>query len=325
MTAAVEIEEVHKRFGRTVALDGVSLSIAQGELFSILGPNGAGKSTLILILCTLLSADAGRVALHGVDVAARPRAARRQLGVVFQEPSLDTRLTVEENLDFHGLVFEVPRRLRKRRIAEALALVEMSQWRGTLVRALSAGMRRRVEIARALMHDSRVVILDEPTVGLDAQSRARMWDYLHRLRDERDLTLVVTTHYIEEVETCDRVCIVDEGRVRALDTPDALRQAHGRSVIRLTANDTATAATLRARFAHLGLAAGEGPEALNLLDPSPEDQAALMSEFGSRLRTVSIDRVSLESVFLSLTGTAIRDTADPRAGGAGRPGNEPRM
>jgi len=212
----VRVDGLTKRYGRTVALDGVSLEIRPKELFALLGPNGAGKTTLIHILCTILAPDSGTVTLAGFDVARQPLKARRHLGVVFQEPSVDDRLTVFENLNFHGLVYQVPAALRRQRIDELLALVELEEWRHTLVRSLSSGMKRRVEIARALIHDSTVLILDEPTSGLDAQSRERIWAYLMRLRQERALTIIVTTHYIEEVEGCDRICIIDRGHILAI-------------------------------------------------------------------------------------------------------------
>ena len=164
-----------------------------------------------------------------------PLAGRRSLGVVFQEPSLDDRLTLYENLNFHGLVYGVPAALRRSRIEEMLALVELTEWREHLVRTLSSGMKRRLEIARALVHDAHILFLDEPTVGLDAQSRDRIWGYVRRLRQERELTVIVTTHYIEEVEGCDRVCIIDRGHILAIDTPAALKRAHGQELLRVVA------------------------------------------------------------------------------------------
>ena len=178
---AVEIEGLTKRYGRTLALDGVSFAVARNELFALLGPNGAGKTTLLHILCTILKPDGGSARISGVDLVKHPLEGRRHIGVVFQEPSLDDRLTLYENLNFHGLVYGVPAPVRKKRIEEMLALVELSDWRERLVRTLSSGMKRRLEIARALIHDARILFLDEPTVGLDAQSRERVWLYLHPL------------------------------------------------------------------------------------------------------------------------------------------------
>lgn len=321
---AVHIESISKRFGRVLALDDVSFDIMDNEMFAILGPNGAGKSTLIMILCTLLQPDGGTAAIMGKDVLRASRAVRRHLGVVFQEPSLDTRLTVEENLDFHGRVFEMSGKLRKQRMTELLELVELSDVRGRLVRTLSAGMKRRVEIARALMHDSKVVILDEPTVGLDAQSRARLWDYLERIRRERQVTLIVTTHYIEEVEPCDRVCIIDGGKVLALDTPDALKAGYGEQTIRLIPRDGAAEAAILARFPQ-GVRAPDGEIVIASGDPAVSE--VLLSEFAGGLRSFSVDRSSLESVFLRLTGRDIRDKPDARARAPEgmAPGQEPRM
>jgi ABC-2 type transport system ATP-binding protein len=302
----VRVDGLSKRYGRTLALDGVSLAIRPNELFALLGPNGAGKTTLIHILCTILAPDSGTVTLAGFDVVRQPRKARQNLGVVFQEPSVDDRLTVFENLNFHGLVYQVPAAIRRQRIDELLALVELENWRHALVRSLSSGMKRRVEIARALIHDSAVLILDEPTSGLDAQSRERIWAYLMRLRQERALTIIVTTHYIEEVEGCDRICIIDHGRILAIDTPAALKAAHGRELIRVTPDDPATADAIRASYP----AAMTGSDGIIVIEADGDAVAeAFLKQFGGRVRRLSIDSPSLESVFLSLTGRELRDQA----------------
>jgi ABC-2 type transport system ATP-binding protein len=307
----VRVDGLSKRYGRTVALDGVSLAIRPNELFALLGPNGAGKTTLIHILCTILAPDSGTVTLAGFDVVRQPRKARQNLGVVFQEPSVDDRLTVFENLNFHGLVYQVPAAIRRQRIDELLALVELENWRHALVRSLSSGMKRRVEIARALVHDSAVLILDEPTSGLDAQSRERIWAYLMRLRQERALTIIVTTHYIEEVEGCDRICIIDHGRILAIDTPAALKAAHGRELIRIIPDDAATADAIRASYpAARTLGAMTGSDGTIVIEADGAAVAeAFLKQFGGRVRRLSIDSPSLESVFLSLTGRELRDQA----------------
>jgi ABC-2 type transport system ATP-binding protein len=305
----VRVDGLSKRYGRTLALDGVSLAIKPNELFALLGPNGAGKTTLIHILCTILAPDSGTVTLAGFDVVRQPRKARQNLGVVFQEPSVDDRLTVFENLNFHGLVYQVPAAIRRQRIDELLALVELENWRHALVRSLSSGMKRRVEIARALIHDSAVLILDEPTSGLDAQSRERIWAYLMRLRQERALTIIVTTHYIEEVEGCDRICIIDHGRILAIDTPAALKAAHGRELIRVIPDDPATADAIRASYpAARTLGAVPGSDGTIVIEADGAAVAeAFLKQFGGRVRRLSIDSPSLESVFLSLTGRELRD------------------
>jgi ABC-2 type transport system ATP-binding protein len=304
-TPMVEVRDLVKRYGRTLAVDGISLDIAQGERYAILGPNGAGKTTLIHVLATIHRADRGTATIGGVEVHRHPLRARRHLGVVFQEPSLDTRLTVMENLEFHGRIFGVPGRLRRQRIADLLEVVELGDWRDHLVRSLSKGMQRRLEIARALVHDAALLILDEPTIGLDAQTRARMWSYLDDLQRRRELTILVTTHYIDEVDDCDRVCIVDHGKVLTVGSPDELKRRHGVTVVRVVPIDGATAAELQA--AHPG-AVQEGEA---WLVPNPDDDAVegLLSRFGTRLRAFNVERPTLETVFLSLTGRVIRDQA----------------
>jgi ABC-2 type transport system ATP-binding protein len=304
--AAVVIEGVSRRFGRTLALDAVTFEVRSNELFALLGPNGAGKTTLLHILCTILRPDSGTARINGVDVIRNPLQARRHLGVVFQEPSLDDRLTLYENLNFHGLVYGVPAALRRKRVDEMLALVELSDWRDRLVRTLSSGMKRRLEIARALVHDSRILCLDEPTVGLDAQSRERIWEYVYRLRRERNITVIVTTHYIEEVDGCDRVCIIDHGRILSHDTPAALKAAHGRKVIRVMARDESTAADIAA--AYPDVAVRNGTEIV-LDSKDGTDADAFLSRYGSRIRSFAVEEPSLESVFLSLTGRELRDQA----------------
>ena len=311
MTPALDVDAVAIRFGGIQAVAGVSFSIRRGEMVGLIGPNGAGKTTLIHILCTILAPDAGTVTLAGFDVVRQPRKARQNLGVVFQEPSVDDRLTVFENLNFHGLVYQVPAAIRRQRIDELLALVELENWRHALVRSLSSGMKRRVEIARALIHDSAVLILDEPTSGLDAQSRERIWAYLMRLRQERALTIIVTTHYIEEVEGCDRICIIDHGRILAIDTPAALKAAHGRELIRVIPDDPATADAIRASYpAARTLGAVPGSDGTIVIEADGAAVAeAFLKQFGGRVRRLSIDSPSLESVFLSLTGRELRDQA----------------
>jgi len=303
---AVEIDGVTKRYGRTLALDNVSFEVRPNELFALLGPNGAGKTTLLHILCTILRPDSGTARIGGVDLIKHPLDGRRHLGVVFQEPSLDDRLTLYENLNFHGLVYGVPAAARRKRIADMLALVELTDWRDRLVRTLSSGMKRRLEIARALVHDARILFLDEPTVGLDAQSRERLWQYLRRLRSERELTLIITTHYIEEVEGCDRVCVIDHGKILAIDTPAALKTAHGQELLRVVASEDATAAEIMAAYPDLAIR----KDAEIILKSTGDAFAeSFLARYGGRVRKFVVEEPSLESVFLSLTGRDLRDQA----------------
>ncbi|MDZ7799295.1 MAG: ABC transporter ATP-binding protein [Trueperaceae bacterium] len=288
-----------KRYGRVIALNDVNFEVRSGELFALLGPNGAGKTTLIHILCTIHGSDEGRTEIFGVDTAKHPRRARRHLGVVFQEPSLDGRLTVAENLDFHGRIYGVPGALRRQRIPELLELVELAEWRDHLVSQLSTGMKRRLEIARALVHDSKLLILDEPTVGLDAQTRERMWVYLQRLRRERDLTVLVTTHYIDEVEVCDRICIVDHGEVLALDTPERLKQDHGAVIVRVEPDDADAEKGIREAYPER-VAPGAGGLVVEVGTDAEAER--FVEAWGTYARTLTVEKPSLETVFLSLTG-----------------------
>jgi ABC-2 type transport system ATP-binding protein len=306
---AIRVDALSKRYGRTLALDGVSFEVGDKELFALLGPNGAGKTTLLHILCTILRPDNGVALIGGFDVVKEPLAARSRLGIVFQEPSLDDRLTVRENLNLHGLVFGVPRKLRRQRIEEMLELVELTEWADKPARTLSSGMKRRLEIARALIHDSEIMLLDEPTVGLDAQTRDRIWSYISRLRAERQITVLVTTHYIEEVEGCDRVCVVDQGKILALDTPEALKRDHGQQLLRVVPKGEGERKEILTRYAdRLAGDAGEAGETI-LLASDDAFAEAFLAEFGGRIRSLAIETPSLETVFLALTGRELRDQA----------------
>ena len=303
---AIRVDSVSKRYGRTLALDEISFDVRDRELFALLGPNGAGKTTLMHILCTILRPDSGVAMIGGFDVVRNPLAARSRLGLVFQEPSLDDRLTVRENLELHGLVYGVPRKLRRQRIGDLLALVELDKWADSPARTLSSGMKRRLEIARALVHDAEIMLLDEPTVGLDAQTRERIWSYIRTLREERQITLLVTTHYIDEVEDCDRVCIVDHGKVLALDTPEALKRDHGQQVLRIVPRSEADREEILAR--HGDRLTAEAGEAIVLRSDDAFVESVL-GEHGGRIRSLTVEVPSLETVFLSLTGRELRDKA----------------
>ena len=302
----IHLEGVSKRYGRTLALDEVSLEVGEQQIFALLGPNGAGKTTMMHILSTLLRPDSGKAFVAGIDVMQQPLQARRRLGIVFQEPSLDDRLSVHENLDLHGLIFGVPRTLRRQRIEELLALVELTDWADKTVRTLSSGMKRRLEIARALIHNSEILLLDEPTVGLDAQTRDRIWHYIRRLQAERAITVLVTTHYIEEVENCDQVCVIDNGKVLADGAPKALKRQFGQQLLRIVPKTELDHSEIVKRYA----------ERLNKVDKTEIILASddtfsesFLAENGARIKALSIEVPSLESVFLTLTGRDIRDTA----------------
>lgn len=315
VTGGIELENVTHAFSGRVVLDNVSLSVPQGRSMALLGPNGAGKSTLMNILSALLSPDSGRVTLAGEDVALRAASARRQIGVVFQDDSLDDRLSAWENLEFHGLVYGMPKASRVRRITDVLELVELEEWRDSPVRSFSGGMKRRLEIARALMHEPRVLFLDEPTVGLDPQTRARIWAYLDELRQSRELTVLITTHYIEEADGCDLICILDQGRILASGTPGELKARYGSALIRCQPRDAETRIELLRRWPEAQqLAEGR----LGIAVDKPEMLNGFLQEFGNKLREILIDEPSLETVFLTVTGRELRDSQNRQASGTGR-------
>jgi len=307
MTHVISVRDLRATYGGKAALDGVSLDIDEGSSFALLGPNGAGKTTLINILCTLRLPQGGSALVAGQDVVRQPRRARRSIGVVFQNSSLDDRLTAYENLEFHGLVHGLPSRQRRLRIGEVLDLVALEEWQDEIVRTFSGGMRRRLEIARALMHDPKILFLDEPTVGLDAQTRQQIWQYLDRLRAERSLTVLTTTHYIEEVESADTICIIDHGRIIAQGTPEALKHEHGRRWLQA---DAVNGATRQEILAHYPDARPLGARSIVVPTDVVDAGEFQAGPFKGRLTEIHYREPTLESVFLSLTGRDLRDRAD---------------
>ena len=223
----LEVSELGKDFGAFRAVDSIDLQVHEREVFGFLGPNGAGKSTTIHMLSTLLRPTRGRAELAGFDVVREPTGVRQSIGMVFQDPSLDDRLTADENLRFHAMIYDVPRRVRDERIERLLDIVGLADRRHALVRTFSGGMKRRLEIARGLLHRPRVLFLDEPTAGLDPQTRHAIWEHVRSLRDEAGITVFMTTHYMDEAENCDRIAVIDHGKIQALDTPEKLKRLVG--------------------------------------------------------------------------------------------------
>ena len=307
----IEVEELSRNFGQLVAVDRVSFQVAEGEIFGFLGPNGAGKTTTINMLCTLLALSGGRAIVNGYDVVRQRSEVRHSIGLVFQEPALDEYLTAEQNLRFHAYAYNIPKELREKRIGKLLELVELSDRRKSKVRTFSGGMKRRLEIARGLLHNPRVLFLDEPTLGLDPQTRRLIWDYILALRKENNLTIFLTTHYMDEAENSDRISIIDHGRIIALDTPDKLKDALGGDVITLKAVDN-NAAALELKERYPELSSGPSPVVQNgvITFSVPQGEKflpKLMDSFQSHLLSIGIRRPTLDDVFLNLTGRAIRD------------------
>jgi len=299
----VEVDNLSKKFGALTAVDGVSFAVGAGEIFGFLGPNGAGKSTTIKILATLLKPTSGRARLAGHDVATHPNDVRQAIGLVFQDPSLDIRLTADENLQFHAMLYNVSRDVFKARADQVLRMVDLLDRRSSLVMTFSGGMKRRLEIARGLLHHPKVLFLDEPTLGLDVQTRNAIWQHVRALRDQVGTTVFMTTHYMDEAENCDRIAVIDNGRIQAIDTPAALKQRIGGDKI-IVGGDAALEQDLRARYDvdvqrveemfHFQMAGGA------------QFVPRLISDFGGRITSVQIKQPSLDDVFLSLTGHAIR-------------------
>lgn len=305
-------ERLVKKYGEVLALRGVSFRVRRGEIFGFLGPNGAGKTTTMHILATLLKPTSGRAVVAGYDVLEEPREVRKRIGMVFQDPSLDTDLTAYENLYIHGKLYGVRGRELEERIRELLEFVELWEHRDRLVKTFSGGMRRRLEVARALLHDPEILFLDEPTLGLDPQTRAHIWEYIKRLRREKGVTIFLTTHYMDEAEElCDEIAIIDRGRIIAEGTAEQLKSMIGDEIVYLTVEGNGDPCrTLSMGFvkecrrlggSRLSLRVVNASEALPLL-------IQRASESGFKVREASYRRPTLNDVFLHLTGREIRDT-----------------
>jgi ABC-2 type transport system ATP-binding protein len=313
---AVAVRGLQKQYGDVEAVAGIDFDVVAGETFGFLGPNGAGKSTTIGMLCTLVRPTGGRATVAGHDVATERDDVRRNIGLVFQDTTLDSYLSAKQNLRLHAELYGVPRAVVGDRMRQVLEMVGLWERRDSLVRTFSGGMKRRLEIARGLLHSPRVLFLDEPTVGLDPQTRSSIWGYIRELKAREDITIFLTTHYMDEAEYCDRIAIMDRGRIIVLDTPEALKASVGRDRVMIsTDDDEAAIAALRERFG-LDATVAEG-----LVTISVEGGGAfvprLFEGLGVPIRSVSVSRPSLDDVFMSYTGTTIRD-AEATAGDRNR-------
>ncbi len=301
----ITVEHLVKKYGDLTAVNGISFTVAPGEIFGFLGPNGAGKTTTINILCTLTRPTSGKATIDGLDVVKHQQQVRQRIGLVFQDPSLDERLSALQNMRFHGLVYGVPGKVLNERIEQLLNMVELWDKRHNQVRTYSGGMKRRLELARGLLHHPRVLFLDEPTLGLDPQTRNRIWEYILDLRRTEGTTIFMTTHYMEEADKADRIAIIDYGRLVAIDTPQKLKEMVGKDILSVkTENNDRAEREIRERYQLDVHRNGDGLtfEVAN----GEEFLPAFIKEFGTRILSVSLHRPSLNDVFLKLTGRQIR-------------------
>lgn len=313
-SAAIEVDHIVKKYGEFTAVNDISFQVAEGEIFGLLGPNGAGKSTLIRMMTTLIPITSGYAKISGNDVGTHSDAARRCIGVIPQAMTSDPDLTLEENLSIYAKLYDVPPKQRKQNIDELLELVDLTKWRGAQTKTLSGGMRRRLEIARGLVHSPKIFFLDEPTTGLDPVSRVAVWEMLTNIKNKRNLTVLITTHYMDEADRlCDRIAIVDHGKLVALDTPESLKHTvPGENVI-------------EAQFVH---APADWEQQLNTLPDvtgvqnESADMYRILTGNGSLtttrlvemavkagvgLKSLTVQNTTLDDVFVHYTGRQLRD------------------
>ncbi|MDH4161572.1 MAG: ATP-binding cassette domain-containing protein [Nitrospirota bacterium] len=302
----ISVNNLTKKFKTLTAVDGVSFSVNEGEVFGFLGPNGAGKTTTINILCTLHLPTGGEASIAGYDCVKRPDEVRSSIGLIFQDTTLDTGLTAYENLKFHAYLYNLDRKLTEKRIDEMLSVVELTNRKHDLIKNFSGGMKRRLEIARGLLHYPRVLFLDEPTLGLDPQTRNTIWDFITTLRKQEKITVFMTTHYMEEAENCDRIAIMDHGKIIALDTPENLKRlVHGDTIHLVTEDNEKACAEIAKTFDILCHAENGG--LFIETEKGEEFIPRLIHSLSIQVKSVNLRKPTLNDVFLKLTGRTIRD------------------
>jgi ABC-2 type transport system ATP-binding protein len=302
----IEVKKLTKKFDAIIAVDGITFSVQKGEIFGFLGPNGAGKSTTISMLATLLEPTGGEAKINNFNILTKKNDVRKSIGLVFQDPSLDDRLTAEENLKFHARLYGVSKEDYKKRVEEVLDLVELTGRRNDIVKTFSGGMKRRLEIARGLIHYPAVLFLDEPTLGLDPQTRAHLWEYILKLKREKQMTIFMTTHYMNEAEFCDRIAIIDRGKIVALDTPENLKKKIGGDIIRMkSAEQNNLKKEIKEKYK---LQVKEEDGFVEIEVPSAETfMPRLFNELDAKIESIEMRRPTLDDVFLKLTGKRIRE------------------
>jgi ABC-2 type transport system ATP-binding protein len=314
---AIVVNGLAKSFDDVEAVRGVDFEVVTGEVFGFLGPNGAGKSTTINMLCTLARPTAGGATVAGYDIVDQRDDVRRHIGLVFQDPTLDGYLSAHENLRLHAELYGVERSLVPARMKQVLDMVGLWERKDSPVSTFSGGMRRRLEIARGLMHSPRVLFLDEPTIGLDPQTRTSIWSYIKLLKETEDITIFMTTHYMDEAEFCDRIAIMDQGEIVVLDTPAALKASVGADRVTIDTEDDE--ASIRALAERFGIEAQVAEGAVTFGVPAgAEFVPRLFAELGVPIRSVSVSRPTLDDVFMSYTGSTIRDAEESQSKQANR-------
>jgi ABC-2 type transport system ATP-binding protein len=305
MDMTIKTEALTKKFGKLTAVRELNLEVKEGEIFGLLGPNGAGKTTLISMLCTILKPTSGRAWVNGFDIVKEPGKVRKSIGIVFQQASVDDLLTGRENLALHNLLFEVPKAIRKQRIAEVLSIVDLEKRADDFVNTYSGGMRRRLELARGIMHHPKILFLDEPTLGLDPQTREHIWDYIKELAEKECMTVLLTTHYMEEAEQlCDRVAIIDYGNIVALDSPGELKSRIGGDVVTIKQRIPDIESIKKLNYV-MKAEAKDGLLYISIKDAGKHLQD-LLSNTGP-IDFVEVRRGTLNDVFLHYTGREIRE------------------
>ena len=305
-TAMIEVKSLTKKFGAVTAVDGISFEVEKGSIFGFLGPNGAGKTTTINILCTLLSPSSGSALIDGHDCVKDSSEVRKKIGIVFQDNTLDKELTAYENLLFHSYLYSVPKKGRKKRIEDALHFVDLIGRKDDPVKKFSGGMKRRLEVARSIVHQPKILFLDEPTLGLDPQSRTNLWEFISKLPEEQDVTIFMTTHYMEEAEICGRIAIIDNGKIIAQGSPEELKKMVGGDVIYLKTRDNARALQDIQNLLHLEAGELNGEVCIPVSGNGDACIPKLISALNDSVISVRLQRPALNDVFLKLTGKDIR-------------------
>lgn len=299
----IEVKNFTKKYDSFVAVDNISFNVEKGTVFGFLGPNGAGKSTTINTLCTIVDKTEGSLKINGHDVTEQKSQVRNDIGIVFQESTLDGKLTVEENLKLHCDFYNVPKNEVRERIAFVLELVDLQEWRKAPVNSLSGGMKRRVEIARGLVHYPKVLFLDEPTTGLDPQTRVNIWDYINKLQKQKNITIFLTTHYMDEAEICSKVAIIDHGKIVAFDTPYNLKKQYTSTVMKIkTCENEGLAQYLKDHSTKYKFE----DDLFTVYSSELNESLEIISKFNTYISDVEINKGTLNDVFLVITGKEIR-------------------